>query len=648
MTSASAATAASISDSELPSKLLIERKEFDDTCQRRFIFGPSFEPYGGTAGLFDYGPVLTAMKNNFLQLWRTHFIVEEQMCEIESPAVTPQPVLAASGHEERFNDTMVRDTVTGECIRLDKFVTEWFENRASDPKTSAAEKSQLRHTASLIESMTPTEIMALVSRHQIKSTKGNPLGEPFPFNLMFPSVIGPEGDKKAYLRPELAQGIFLNCKRLLDTGCAQRMPFAAATIGSAFRNEIAPRNALIRVREFTLAEIEHFMNPSDKRHAKFAYVKDVKIWAWPRESQEQNLPPTQATIGDLVEKKVIDNQTLGYFIARTHMFLNKVGARYVRFRQHLRTEMAHYAQDCWDAELLTSFGWCECVGIADRSAYDLEAHMKGSGKDLRVREQFAEPRIERVLVRELNKKAAAPVIGKEVGALDQYLMRMSDTEARDLGAKINAAAGPVHITLPSGSTVAVSKAFVTIEEKDIKRTGADYVPSVVEPSFGVGRILYAILEQSYYVRRDDTGKNEKRAVFALQANLAAQKVAVLPQFNKPQFEGPAQLIMRDFLGNGIPCRMDDSGVSIGKKYSRMDEIGIPYAITIDHETSEEGPLKDSVTLRERDSMQQVRVPVAALVPLIAALSRLDNPISWSKDVVTKFPPHPPAGAKEQS
>lgn len=631
-----AATVATVPAGEFPEKLLIDRAAFEDTCARRFIFGPSFEPYGGTAGLFDYGPVLCAMKANFLQLWRTHFIVEEHMCEVDTTCVTPHEVLLASGHVERFNDMMVRDSVTGECIRLDKYLGEWLENKASDHKTPEADKQKYRHQAHLIENMDTEEQKKLIADYGIKSRQGNALSEPFPFNLMFPSVIGPEGDKKAYMRPELAQGIFLNCKRLLDSGNAQRMPFAGAAIGQAFRNEIAPRNSLLRVREFTLAEIEHFMNPNTKDHPKFALVKDVVIWAWSRDQQTKNAAPSHMTIGELVAKKIIDNETLGYFIGRTQLFLEKVGAKLVRFRQHLQKEMAHYAQDCWDADLLTSFGWYECVGLADRSAYDLTAHMKGSGKDLRIREQFAEPRNEDVVIREINKKVAAKSIAKDIGVLEKYLNLLSDTDALALAQQLSA--GPVPVTLTAADntqkTLTISKDFVTIEARVVKRTGYDYVPSVVEPSFGVGRILYAILEQNYYVRKDEsgTGKNEKRAAFALPANMSSQKVAILPLMAKAPLEEASEKIVRAFLTKGVPCRTDDTGVAIGKKYARVDEIGIPFAVTVDF-----GAIEDqTVTLRERDSTEQVRIPLSEVVDVVANLSKLENPLAWS-EVVAKYP-----------
>ncbi|EAN86204.1 glycyl-tRNA synthetase, putative, partial [Trypanosoma cruzi] len=317
----------------LPSKLEnLVRAEFEDTCRRRFFFGLAFDPYGGSAGLYDLGPPLCAMKANLLSYWRQHFVLEENMCEVDTTSLTPEEVFKASGHVVRFNDVMVRDTVTGECIRADKLLEEYSETRLKDATLPIETKQEMQTLRNRAAGMTPAEMKAVIEHHQVNSPKGNALSEPFPFNLMFSTSIGPEGDRVGYMRPELAQGIILNFKRLLDSGNAQRMPFAGACIGTAFRNEIAPRANLIRVREFTLAEIEHFVNPNDKSHEKFESVRGTEFWAWPRELQDANADPVLMTVGDAVAKKIIDNETLGYFIARTVLFLEAVGLRFLRFR----------------------------------------------------------------------------------------------------------------------------------------------------------------------------------------------------------------------------------------------------------------------------------------------------------------------------
>ncbi|KAG6874618.1 Glycine--tRNA ligase 1, mitochondrial, partial [Termitomyces sp. T32_za158] len=176
---------------------------------------------------------------------------------------------------------------------------------------------------------------------------------------MFTSSIGPTGQHPGYLRPETAQGHFLNFSRLLDFNNG-RVPFASAQVGRSFRNEISPRAGLLRVREFTMAEIEHYVDPEDKSHSRFAEVSSQVVTLLNRKVQESGSNQTvQMTIGDAVASGVIANETLGYFVARIYHFLVKIGINpeRLRFRQHMGNEMAHYATDCWDAEIHNSTGW---------------------------------------------------------------------------------------------------------------------------------------------------------------------------------------------------------------------------------------------------------------------------------------------------
>ena len=174
---------------------------------------------------------------------------------------------------------------------------------------------------------------------------------------MFDTSIGPAGDKKGYLRPETAQGQFLNFNKLLEFNNA-RMPFASASIGKSFRNEISPRSGLLRVREFLMAEIEHFVDPKQKSHQRFKEVENLKCRLLPKNVQQAGKTEvTMISIGEAVRTRMVDNETLGYFLARIWLFLEKIGCDMsrVRFRQHMKNEMAHYASDCWDAELHTSY-----------------------------------------------------------------------------------------------------------------------------------------------------------------------------------------------------------------------------------------------------------------------------------------------------
>ncbi|KAJ1477452.1 hypothetical protein T484DRAFT_1631255 [Baffinella frigidus] len=249
---------------------------------RRFFFCPSFSIHGGVSGLFDYGPTGSAVKNNLVAAWREFFVVEDGMLEVACPAVTPEVVLAASGHVQRFTDLMVRDLVSGECFRADKLLLEACA--AFPPPTPAA--AAVARLANEAGEMGPEELAAALAALNVTSpTTGNALSAPYPFNLMFRTSVGPAGDAKAFLRPETSQGIFTNFKRLLDFN-GGKLPFTAAQVGKAFRNEISPKQGLIRLREFEMAEVEHFVEPGDKPHPRFASIADHRLRFLSRQLQE--------------------------------------------------------------------------------------------------------------------------------------------------------------------------------------------------------------------------------------------------------------------------------------------------------------------------------------------------------------------------
>jgi glycyl-tRNA synthetase len=210
---------------------------------------------------------------------------------------------------------------------------------------------------------------------------------------MFASEIGPTGQLKGFLRPETAQGIFLNFRRLIEFNNG-KMPFAGAQLGLGFRNEIRPQQGLLRVREFQMAEIEHFVDPLDKSHHKFGNVAEDLLPLFTAVNQEGDGSMVyDMTMATAVESGTIGNQTLGYFMARTFRFLKDCGIKSeaIRFRQHRSNEMAHYAQDCWDAEVETSYGWIEVAGHSDRSCFDLQRHAEKTKVELVAARLLKEP-----------------------------------------------------------------------------------------------------------------------------------------------------------------------------------------------------------------------------------------------------------------
>lgn len=254
----------------------------------------------------------------------------------------------------------------------------------------------------------------------------------------------------------------MNFSRLLDFNNG-RVPFASAQIGRSFRNEISPRAGLLRVREFTMAEIEHYVDPEDKRHERFHEVRDVVLDLLDRHVQSAGATTiTRITIGEAVDQGIVANETLGYFIARIFQFLVKIGInpKRLRFRQHMKNEMAHYATDCWDAEIQNSMGWTECVGCADRAAYDLTVHSKRTGHPLIVRQALKEPIVVEKETPEFNKKVMGKTFGRDMGVIQKLVEDMD--EAQLIKVKGELAQGWV---FPAGTGFfAMSEAFSSLPQ----------------------------------------------------------------------------------------------------------------------------------------------------------------------------------------
>ncbi|EOR03907.1 hypothetical protein E3P81_01710 [Wallemia ichthyophaga] len=625
-----------------------DKSKLEAVCLRRFFFAPAFEIYGGCAGLYDYGPPGSALQANILDAWRKHFIIEEEMLEVDTTAVTLGEVLKTSGHVDKFTDWMCRDTKTGDIFRADHLVEAVLEARLKGDKEARGEqqieqpkedekkkKKKVKSSAvklddavvqqyetilAQIDNFDGEELADLIEKHSIKSPESqNDLTKPVEFNLMFESSIGPTGQVKGYLRPETAQGHFVNFGRLLEFNNG-RVPFASAQIGKSFRNEISPKQGLLRVREFLMAEIEHYVDPLKKNHPRFNEVENVQLQILPNEVQvEGKTDLTKITVGEAVKKGIIDNETLGYFVARINLFLEKIGINKdrLRFRQHMSNEMAHYASDCWDAEIHTSYGWIECVGCADRSAYDLTVHAVRTGQPLVVREPLPEIKIEEKWAPEINKKKFGPtfranqkIVESTIFALDQPRL---ECIKKDFDSQ-----GKSDIQAADGNKYDLTPELLTIEKKTFKETKREFTPNVIEPSFGIGRILYALLEHSFYAREQDEG----RTVLGFPPLVAPIKALVVPISNSKEFEPIIKDISLRLRKNGVASRVDDSSATIGKRYARNDELGTPYGITVDFATVK----KNTITLRERDTTEQKIGTVEQVVDAIVKLSK--GEIEW--------------------
>ncbi|MDM7935597.1 MAG: glycine--tRNA ligase, partial [Methanothrix sp.] len=329
------------------------------------------------------------------------------------------------------------------------------------------------------------------------------------------------------------------------------------------------------------------------RHPRFDEVKDIRMRFYSREAQERG-SEEEMTFGEAVQRGVIAHQILAYYVARTYQFLLAVGVdpQRLRFRQHRSDEMAHYAADCWDAEvLLDRLGWIEVVGVADRTDYDLRAHMSKSQARLSVFINYDMPIKQKRLVVKPDFRALGPRFKGRAKAVAEALKSL---RPEDLGP------GSILVQV-EGEQIEIEPSLVSFETIEEEIRGEEIVPHVIEPSFGIDRILYAILDHSYHEEEVD---GETRAVLQLKPNVAPIEVSVLPLMDRSELLAPAEGILEELRCRGMRVDYDVSG-SIGRRYRRNDEVGTPYNVTVDYETLEKG----TVTIRDRDSMRQIRVPL---------------------------------------
>jgi glycyl-tRNA synthetase len=345
---------------------------------------------------------------------------------------------------------------------------------------------------------------------------------------------------------------------------------------------------MIRLREFTQAEAEIFVHPEKKNHPNFERYAEKKVPLRGIKQQECGEEPLEITMKEAVSSGIVANEYVAYYVALTHDFLVTCGAdpKKVRFRQHLPDERAHYATDCWDAEILSGrFGWVETVGIADRTSYDLKAHSKQSGDSFTVFIPYDEP-----------KKGWEKRIVPDMGALGPKYRGKAKAVADALSvSKPTENGAEIEI---DGERILIPPELYEVREQETEIRGEDVMPHVIEPSYGIDRILYSILEHSY---EEEEVEGEIRRVLHFPPRVAPVQAAVLPLMGRDGLDTIALEIMEEIQNEGLIAQYDDSG-AIGRRYRRQDEIGTPFAITVDYDTKED----KTVTLRDRDSMKQIR------------------------------------------
>ncbi|MFQ3321944.1 MAG: glycyl-tRNA synthetase, partial [Candidatus Thalassarchaeaceae archaeon] len=316
--------------------------------RRRGVILPSFEIYGGVSGLIDYGPVGARIKRKVINSWINHWMEKGNVVEVDSPTITPESVLIASGHVGEFNDLMIECLSCNNAFRADHLIEHIHENS---------------------ESIIALEMDKIINDNSINCPNCNELqwSESKPMNLMFKTGIGAMKDQRtAYMRPETAQGMFMLFPSLYRH-FRQKLPFGAIQTGKGYRNEISPRQGMIRLREFNMAELEYFIDPENPPKEDLSKYVD-KICMIPDPDGDFDTK-CQISFSDALEKGIIRHPTVALILYDTWKFLINLGLNVnkIRFRQHSSTEMAHYATDCWDCEIHGEYGWIECVGIANRT-----------------------------------------------------------------------------------------------------------------------------------------------------------------------------------------------------------------------------------------------------------------------------------------
>ena len=554
----------------------------NELARRRGFFWQSYEIYGGVGGFVTYGPLGARLKQNIERKLRELFVTKLGILEIESSVIAPDKVFEASGHVNHFKEPMV------ECLECNK------RFRADHLLEEYAKKSCVE-----TEKMTLNEIQQALEKLGITCPEcGGGFKQPQQFLTMFETTIGPYSGATGYGRPEAAQGIFVEFNRLYQAA-REKLPFGVIQIGHALRNEISPRQGLIRLREFTIADLEFFFDPEEPNCCLLKNVENETLTLYMTPERLKCSEKTiEITVKDALAQKFIRSEWQAFFMVMAKKLLIEIGVppENQRFIEKTQWEKAHYASQSFDQEVCVDrWGWIEVSGHAHRTDFDLSSHMKASGVDLRVYKEYATPvEEERLVVKPVMAKLG-PAFKKEAAKAAELIEEApADKVAASLKENGFYMTGAYKI-LPEHVDVSHKKSVVR---------GKRFIPQVVEPSFGCDRLFYVALEYAYCVKDD-------RVVMRFPRTIAPTQVGVYPLVSKDGITEKTREVHQLLVNEGLAAELDETG-SIGRRYARADEAGVPLGITVDYET-----LKDNtVTVRDRDTWRQVRTRISDLPELL--------------------------------
>jgi len=506
---------------------------------------------------------------------------------MESSVIMPGKVFEASGHVAHFKEPMVECRECKRRFRADHLLQEF-----AGMKDTETEKLGVQ------------EIMNQISERGIRcpECKGV-LGNPQPFLTMFVTTIGPYSETVGYGRPEAAQGIFVEFRRLYDYARG-KLPFGVAQIGHALRNEISPRQGPIRLREFTIMDLEFFFDPEEPHCPLLKEVeKEVLRLVTAEIKLKGEEEPVEVTVGEALRGGYIREEWQAFFMALAKRFLMELGVPEdrQRFIEKLDWERAHYSAQGFDQEVyLDRWGWVEVSGHNYRTDYDLRCHMEASGVDMRVFREFTKPLVKEVVTIKPLMSKMGPAFKGEASKVAKLL---SAADPRDVEASFKERGfylAEAYKLLPE---------HVEIVHQRMEEKGRRFIPHVIEPSFGLDRLVYTALEYAY-------GTREDRVLMNFPRDIAPLQLGIFPLVSKDGLPEKAWGLYQMMVREGFMAEYDEAG-SIGRRYARADEVGIPLGITVDYRSLKD----DTVTVRDRDTWRQVRNKVDCLPELLRAYFR---------------------------